>query len=87
MNEHNQTNDALPRAEDRCPDDMTVASYLDGRATPEESAVLERHLARCARCAKAVRELRDILGQVSRDRPDPELVRQMADRAKKLVRR
>ena len=65
---------------------MAVAAYLDGRAAPQEAAALERHLARCTRCAEAVRELRDILGRTDQDGHDPEFLRQVADRAKKLVK-
>lgn len=85
MNRHDQTRETPP-CEGQCPDDMAMAAYLDGRATPEESATLERHLALCPRCAEAVRELRDLLGRSDQDGLDPEFLRQVADRAKKLAK-
>jgi eukaryotic-like serine/threonine-protein kinase len=49
---------------DDCPEPETIAAYLDGNASPEEKAFIERHIANCRECrmtiALAVRSERDV---------------------------
>lgn len=77
---------AAPDACERCPDEIEIASYLDGMM---DSAQLERmraHLALCGKCAKTVEELRELLAAAgSEASEDAEALRQMAEKAKKLV--
>jgi len=68
-----------------CPDELTLASYLDAKLSGEDKARMDAHLARCGKCARAVAELRDILAQVGGDEMDSEEARSVAERAKKLV--
>lgn len=78
---------ANPEIMDTCPDEMTLAAYLDARMDAQELARMELHLARCGKCAKSVQELRDILGQVELAEEDPALLREVAERAKKIIDR
>jgi hypothetical protein len=48
---------------------------------------MELHLTCCVKCAKSVQELRDILAQVDLEPEDPALLRQVAERAKKIIDR
>lgn len=76
-----------PEIMDTCPDEMTLAAYLDSRMDAQELARMELHLARCVKCTKTVQELRDILGQVELAEEDPALLREVAERAKKIIDR
>lgn len=76
-----------PEIMDTCPDEMTLAAYLDSRMDAQELARMELHLALCVKCAKSVQELRDILGQVELAEEDPALLREVAERAKKIIDR
>ena len=54
-------------AEASHPGDDVLAAFVDGAASPEEAAEVERHIAGCASCAAdvaAARSLRDALGDV-----------------------
>lgn len=68
-----------------CPDDLALASYLDGRMTGEGLAHMEEHLSSCRKCALAVAELRDILSSPTLGGDHPETVRELTEKAKKLV--
>ena len=69
-----------------CPDELALASYLDGMMPAQERAGFEAHLSGCRKCAKAVAELREILGQLESDAgAHADEARQAAERAKKLV--
>jgi len=68
-----------------CPDEMTLASFLDGRLGKAELAEMELHLGHCEKCRKAVDELRDILSQMDPLSEDPAVIKNVADRAKKLI--
>jgi hypothetical protein len=46
-----------------CPDDMTVAAFIDGNLRGEELRQVEAHLAVCRDCALAVEELREDLAE------------------------
>ena len=78
---------AHSEAIDRCPDEITLAAYLDARMNEHELAKMELHLARCEKCAKSIQELRDILAQVEFDHEDPTLLREISERAKKIIDR
>lgn len=68
-----------------CPDSLTLAAYLDGRLAPGERADFEAHLARCLKCAKDVAELRDILAAVNDGQEPSGVIKDVADRAKRLL--
>ncbi len=70
---------------EHCPDEMTIAAYLDERMGARELTRMELHLSRCVKCAKSVQELREILAQVHSGQEDPDHVSEIAQRAKKLV--
>ncbi|MHC5022688.1 MAG: anti-sigma factor family protein [Planctomycetota bacterium] len=53
---------SIPARAVDCPDALTLASYLDGRAGPAERQSVESHLAACPECLLAVREARSIAG-------------------------
>jgi len=81
-----QPDGAATQAPDGCPDELTLASYLDGMMPAEERVRLEEHLAGCRKCAKSVAELREILGHLEADaREHAGEAREAAERAKKLV--
>lgn len=67
-----------------CPDEMAVASYLDGRMSPEQEQAMALHLSRCPSCAQAVAELRGLLASSGPE--DEEGARQAAERAKKIIK-
>jgi predicted anti-sigma-YlaC factor YlaD len=48
-----------------CIDEITMASYLEGRVEAEEIEALELHLADCSDCRTALAELRELLAQPS----------------------
>ena len=47
---------AVTRGPGRCPDDQTLAAYIDGTLDAEARAELERHLAECASCREVTVE-------------------------------
>lgn len=77
----------VPKGLEKCPDSMTLASHLDSRLAPKERALLEEHLVHCPKCAKDVSELRELLTQVDAHDVHSDSVRELAERAKKLVSR
>lgn len=76
---------AIDAAADRCPDEMTLASYLDGRLSGDEEAVMALHLARCRKCATAVAELRELIAGIDSGVEDEDEARAAAERAKKII--
>ncbi|WP_243310519.1 anti-sigma factor family protein [Fundidesulfovibrio agrisoli] len=77
---------ASGQASGGCPDELALASYLDGMMPAEDRARLEEHLSGCRRCSRAVAELREILGHLEADaEAHADEARQAAERAKKLV--
>jgi anti-sigma factor RsiW len=71
-----------------CPDAVTLAGYLDGKLSGEETALLEAHLARCAKCRLEVKELREILAAGDIDPDDPaqrEALDDLMKKAKGLI--
>jgi len=74
-----------PETLDRCPDALTLASYLDGKMEGKELALLEYHLSRCAKCSKDVAELREIIAQVELGPEHSERVREVVERGKKII--
>ena len=77
---------AMPEDPSVCLDAMTLAAYLDDTLDARERARADAHLARCAKCARAVEELRAIMSGLEPGSEDPAMVRDAAERAKKLVR-
>lgn len=48
-----------PEAE--CPDELTLASYVDGQMAPVDVELLESHLCQCDHCLQAIAEVRQQL--------------------------
>jgi len=77
--------DACQPGLDACPDNLTLAGYLDGMLDRAETLAFERHLERCSHCRAAVEELRELLGAVSGAPEDEASLKAAAEQAKKLV--
>jgi anti-sigma factor RsiW len=60
---------ADPRPDSPCPDPNALAAYVDGRASPEEVARLEEHLAACAACFEILADVRAGLDAVAPEVP------------------
>ncbi|MBD3263537.1 MAG: hypothetical protein GF375_00360 [Candidatus Omnitrophica bacterium] len=63
-----------------CPDNMFLASYLEGRLSKRQTTLFEEHLFKCKVCQEAVSELR-VLMQEEPLKPSEEVLKE----AKKLI--
>jgi len=61
-----------------CPDELTLASYLDGRLEARHVEAVEAHLAGCAACRSAAAELRGMLAEPALVMPPAELLTRAA---------
>lgn len=69
---------APPRDGGGCPDELTLAAWLDGRTDEAALADIDRHLTACPRCLHMVAELRQLLNGEPVLAPAPVLHRAMA---------
>ncbi|GAB6035634.1 hypothetical protein JCM15519_01930 [Fundidesulfovibrio butyratiphilus] len=71
---------------DGCPDNLTVAGYLDGMLDRAETLAFERHLEHCPHCRAAVEELRELMSALSGSPEDEISLGSLTEQAKKLVK-
>ena len=66
----------------KCPDEQTLAAFMEGELSTNAAGELQVHLADCAACRQAFERLREIAGQLRRARADddPHFVSQVLER-------
>jgi hypothetical protein len=46
---------------EKCPDDLTLAAYIDAGLSPEETVLVEQHISHCPDCSLSVHAIREAL--------------------------
>jgi hypothetical protein len=66
----------------KCPDEQTLAAFMEGELSTNAAGELQIHLADCAGCRQAIERLRETIGQLrlARAVEDPHFVSQLLDR-------
>lgn len=66
----------------KCPDEQTLAAFMEGELSTNAAGELHVHLADCAGCRQAIERLRETAGQLRRARAaeDPNFVSQVLQR-------